>query len=89
MDADTVHDQLTSISANISSISANISSIPANISGLATSFAHRRWASYTVRGYSLSLTTGAVLSGVVMPGGNSIIRILRKWISAPSDSKQM
>lgn len=82
MDTDTVHDQLTSISANISSISANIS-------GLATSFALLRWASYTVRGYSLSSTTGAVLSGAVMPGDNSMIRILRKWISAPSDSKQM
>lgn len=43
----------------------------------------------SLRGYSLSSTTGAVLSGAVTPGGNSMIRILRKWISAPSDSKQM
>ena len=27
-------------------------------------------------------------SGLVTPGGNSSIRMLRKWISAPSDSRQ-
>ena len=36
-------------------------------------------------GLSLS---GAVCSGVVTPGGNSIILMFRKWISAPSASRQ-
>jgi hypothetical protein len=30
----------------------------------------------------------AVCSGVVTPGGNSMIRMFLKWISAPSDSRQ-
>ncbi len=34
-------------------------------------------------------TTGAVRSGGVMPGGNSMIRMLRKWMGAPSDSRQI
>ena len=33
-------------------------------------------------------TTGAVCSGLVTPGGSSMMRIERKWISAPSDSRQ-
>jgi hypothetical protein len=32
-------------------------------------------------------TTSAVCSGVVMPGGSSRMRMLRKWISEPSDSR--
>ena len=31
----------------------------------------------------------AVCSGVVTPGGSSIIFMFLKWISAPSDSRQM
>ena len=44
---------------------------------------------FVAEGYGLSATTGAEFSGPAMPGGNSMIRILRKWISAPSDSRQM
>jgi hypothetical protein len=40
-------------------------------------------------GDGLSATTGALCSGVVRPGGNSTIRMLRKWIGAPSDSRQI
>ena len=35
-----------------------------------------------------SATTAAVCSAVVRPGGSSRMRMLRKWISAPSDSRQ-
>ena len=43
--------------------------------------------------YKYDITTGthsiifAVCSGVVMPSGNSRMRMLRKWISLPSDSR--
>ena len=42
---------------------------------------------YSRRSSRPNSTTGAVCSGVVMPGGSSRMRMLRKWISAPSDSR--
>ena len=37
--------------------------------------------------YVIYSTSGAVCSSVVIPGGSSMIRMFRKWISAPSDSR--
>lgn len=37
--------------------------------------------------YLFSAST-PVCSGVAIPGGSSMILMLRKWISAPSDSRQ-
>ena len=56
----------------------------------ASSPVHVRRSRSPVRPASSTLVhrSGAVCSGVVTPGGSSMTLMLRKWISAPSDSRQ-